>query len=147
MSITFPPQICPTEDHISFPSFHFTATYLHNSLLVFHFSPSYDTILHIAVIIIFYLGSRVFFLLLLLLFFLIISNFIFYNYLNSIQRLIYDTQRKGNTYTMTKYYLFCFSFHAFLLDFAGCNLFFFFICRSSSFFFFFPCLFSFFSWS
>ena len=64
-------------------------------------------------------------------FFLIISNFIFYNCLNSIHKLIYDRQRKDNTYTMSKYFLFFFffSFHAFFLDFAGSNLFFSFAAR------------------
>ena len=63
----------------------------------FFFLPHYDTILHIAVIILFYIGFPHFF--------KVISNFIFYNYLNSIHKLIYDREN-----TMSKYRLFSFSF-------------------------------------
>ena len=42
-------------------------------------------------------------------FFNFFSNFIFYNCLNSIQKLIYDRQRKDNTYTMSLLFFFFFS--------------------------------------
>ena len=63
-------------------------------------------------------------------FFLIISNSIFYNYLNSIHKLINDTHNEQ----IPSFFLFLFFSCFFFLDFAGCNLFFFFfIYRSPSF--------------
>ena len=105
MSITSTQFLCPTEEPSFFPFFSQQPACIIPSYSFFFLS-HYDTVLHIAVIIIFCLGCHTFFLLL----FKIISSFIFYNSLNSIHKLIYDRQKKDNTYTMTKYLLFSFLF-------------------------------------
>ena len=72
----------------------------------------------------------------------VIFNFIFYNYLNSIHKLIYDRERKDNTYTMSKYLLFSFSF-LFMPFFLTSLVAIFFFHLPLAFFFFFSCLFFF----
>ena len=123
-SITSTPYICPTEGPYFFPFFSLSPTCIIPS---YYFFPSPSLRYKIT-----YRSNHNFFYLGLTRFLKIISNFFFYNYLNSIghNQTFKKRQRRDNTYTMSKYLLFFFS--CLFLDIAGSNLFFF-ICRSPSF--------------
>ena len=114
MSITSTLYICPTERPSFFPFFSLPPACIIPSF--FFLSPSLRYKITYSSNHNFLSRAHTFFF-----FFLIISNFIFYNCLNSIHKLIYDSQRKDNTYTMSKYLLFLLVF--FFFFFFSCLVF------------------------